>query len=567
MIIWEKKRALALVLHHYLQTVLCFTLALGLVVFTPIKSYADITPIEFVIDFMVNAIEDFGEKATNKIEGMTGDEFYEWWSDRTDFDSNGVKALIYAASTHLTPYGAQINGAQLENFGLMNGAKLNVAKVKQEWLDDIAALVSNGGVVDNIEANDYGLTSGSLVQTLNLPVYGTPMREYEGESNYYSYGCYVTPLGLSNDTVYVCHCAGMPPLLKVGSSASCYHYGVQLPSGFYMLVDDETLIPAPFSNLNDYPGLITRGCCLTYRTTPNTIFENGTWYAISENAAKMANSEYYYFNRAGSAVSNKIVRGVLTSNGNSTDSLSDYHNASLRIGAIMEMNGKAPDITPPANIPYDNNGDVYMIYNTDTGDTVYMSTNDYDTYVNNGTIVEGDYNQTLNDTTINNITNLLNPDNDTDTDSSSGGNVNLSLIEGLLRDIKSLLVQIKEKINIDDKIPILDGTFGSEPVYEEFSDCITDNVPLIADVVDVVESLSTDIEDNGITEIGTHTAPDGAVGVQSIYDGFTINLTWYAPYRTRIRDVFRIIFYGFGLICCFAYVKSCFGVGGSNSDV
>lgn len=570
MILWEKIRDITLVLHHFLQTVICLTLALGFIVCAPLKSYADVTPIEFVIDFMVNAIENFGEKATNKIEGMTGDEFYDWWSDRTDFDSNGVKALMYAAATHLTPYGAQINGAQLENIGLMNGAKLNVAKVKQDWLDDIAALVSTGGIVDNIDANEYGLTTSSPVQSITLPVYGTPMRTYEGTSNFQSYGCYVSPKGLSSDTVYVCHCSGMPPMLKVGNSATLYHYGIQLPSGLYMVIDGETLLPAPYETYSDLEGWISSACCLTYRITPNTIYENGTWYRISGFAQKNSNNELYSFRRAGSAVSEIIVRGVSTSYDNPTDILSDYHNAALRVGAIMELDGQAPYITPPSNIPYDNNGDVYMIYNTYTGDTVYMSTDDYDTYVNNGTIVEGDYNQTLNDTTINNITNLLNPDTDTDTDNSSGGNVNLSLIEGLLRDIKSLLIQIKEKINIDDKITILDGTFGSEPVYEEFSDCITDNVPLVADVVDVVEALSTDSEDNGITEIGTHTAPSGAVGVQSVYDGFTINLSWYAPYRNRIRDVFRIIFYGFGLICCFSYVKSCFGVasgGGSSSDV
>lgn len=569
-------RISAHVLHHgqikrkVFSSVACFAVSLGLLLNVNIEAHA-ISPVDVVIDFMVNGIEHFGQEATNAIEDMDGDEFYNWWSDKSDFDSDAVKALMLAASTRLTPYGVRVMNTNLtDQFGLLENSHANVAKVKQDILDDIAELVSTGGVVPEIDGELYGITTEYPIVTENLDRYGDPLKEYDGSDNFASWGCYETLQGLNETNVYIFHCSGTPPFIKVGSQTTVYHYGNVLPTGFYMVLDDETLLPAPYETSNSYPGYIARGCCITYRTTPNSNYSTGAWYSISRMARFDSNSGLYYYNRSGSMVTQRIVRGVQYGYENSTDILFDYQNAALRTGGMLHLNGEAPYITPPADIPYDSNGDVYMIYNTDNGDTVYMSTGDYNNYVNNGTIVEGDYNQTLNETTINNIRNIMYPP-ESDTDSGTGGgSADLGVIEGLLRDIKNLLGQIKDKINLDDKITILDGTFGSEPVYEDFSDCVTENVPLIADVVDVVESLSPESANNGETEIGTHAAPPGAVGVQAVYDGFTIDLGWYAPYRQKIRDVLTIVFYGFGLVCCFAYVKSCFGVasgGGASTDV
>lgn len=517
---------------------------------------------------MVNAIEHFGQEATNKIEGMDGDEFYDWWSDTSDFDSNGVKALMLASRTRLTPYGVQITNTNLGDLGLMKGSHANAAKVKQGWLDEIAELVTNGGIVSHINAEDYGITTEYPVEDISFQIFGNPLKRYDGTDNYCTWGGYETLIGLSDSVVYVCHCSGYPPFIKVGAQTTVYHYGLPLTTGLYLIIDSETLIQAPYSTKNDsdITGIISRGCCLTYRNTPGTTWSSGYWYYTLDNARQYSGSPLYYFQYPGSSQDEYIYRGSTKTYDSSTQILSDYQKVAQRIGALLNLNGKSPAITPPSDIPYDNNGDVYMIYNIDSGDTVYMSTGDYNNYVNNGTIIEGDYNQTINDTTINNIRNIMY--SDTDTDSSSGGSVNLGVVEGLLRDIKNLLSQIKDKINLDDKITILDGTFGSQPVYDNFSDCVTNNIPLISDVVDVVTSLSPNEDNNGEMELGTHSAAEGAEGVTAIYDGFGIKLSWYAPYRQRIRDVLSIAFYGFGVICCFSYVKSCFGVGGGvNSDV
>ena len=165
-----------------------------------------------------------------------------------------------------------------------------------------------------------------------------------------------------------------------------------------------------------------------------------------------------------------------------------------------------------------------------------MSPDDYNTYVNNGTIVEGDSIETnyLSQDTINNIYNNF-TSSDTDTDSENDS-VIISKLDVI---IISWLRKIYDKINIDSKQTILDSTFGGTPVYDNFSDCVTLHIPLVNDISSLVSSLNTEQSDNGLSEIGIYDSNGSTDTVQSSFNGFTLNLSWYNPYRQRIRDLLK----------------------------
>ena len=48
--------------------------------------------------------------------------------------------------------------------------------------------------------------------------------------------------------------------------------------------------------------------------------------------------------------------------------------------------------------------------------------------------------------------------------------------------------------------------------------------------------------------------------IKSMFNGFTINLSWYDPYRITIRNLLRACVYIFGITTLFSIVKSVFGI-------
>ena len=218
----------------------------------------------------------------------------------------------------------------------------------------------------------------------------------------------------------------------------------------------------------------------------------------------------------------------------------------------------------PDDIPYDDDGNVTVMipYDIDDhsityGDIVYMSNDEYNDYVNNGTIVEGDYINDYSTNTNNNISstyyNYVINNNSTFDDSNILAK--LDVIIGKLNDIIS-------KIGTSTQT-FLDETgeiFSGEPVYTDFGDCITENLPIVSDVKNMLENLNPQQS----ISIESAVVVDGAVAdsnpYKSFMNGFRLDLSWYEPYRIKFRNLMKIACYISDIGSIYAVIKSVFGV-------
>lgn len=230
---------------------------------------------------------------------------------------------------------------------------------------------------------------------------------------------------------------------------------------------------------------------------------------------------------------------------------------------------------PPTDVPYDDDDNVVVMLPMDNpGEPVYMSPTTYNTYVNNGNIDNSDdhSNNIVNNEDIDNITNIYN--NYITNNNTTNNNYNFD-DTNILRKLDTIIGKLDDIINKIDRFnPLSDES--SEPIYDNFSDCIFQNVPIADDIHDLIESLNTETSNNGFDDISISNAKtpvasgagvSGAVDYNNTFSGLGVDMSWYAPYRNGVRDLLKIFVYGFGLVAIWSSVKSVFGIksdGGSG---
>lgn len=469
------------------------------------------------IDYINNLNED--------VRNMSGDEYYDFITEQDSFDSAAWLALV---STLGQPVAFEIT----ENFDNMHAAKYNAVKVQEDSIRNIynqATKINTANLryfsFDDLGLSTYQDISCSITYTgYNcLPDLGTAWNKNNLDGNFtLNTGNFGSAVRLYNGSSMAF------PVIYVPANTSFYQNGVLLPntnSTWWVPLGSDTLIQIldgsfiqPYTISGDSLNDLTFGFYNSVRKENLSIYKNGV-------EVGQINTDSYSGWEVADLLS-KMVGYCITTDGDS--------NAGV--------------IAPPADIPYDDDGYVYVCIPEDKSDVVYLSPTTYNEYINNGSIVEGDYVSNVTDETVNNITNNI-------TNIYEGSNYDdtnlLNKLEGWFTSVLTKLDEIKNSIG-DTVINNIYNTYiDVDPVYVNFSDCFYDNVPAAAEAKQLFNDLcaltDTDLDTDVPTEGGTVTGDtlDLSFNV-TFYNPFTdsntdkyqiINFDWYAPYRLDIRNL------------------------------
>ena len=499
------------------------------------------------------------ERDTNRdVKDMTGDQFYNWYNDNTNFDSALWRAIYKSIGLFGSgaPYGTpqfrpkSITSKGDDSIGLMQESHYNAAMLSKDIVDSL-----NAEGVDFASRNGeryYTLEDISLATTDSIR---SDLIKYTGDviancgstwnkqsvnqlKGYYTEYTTIAPTA-------ICFYPGgsAPPMFYVPLDCVMYQAGVALPvDSFYVVLGDNLLLRVhnriSVTELYPYYWGGVDSSTVTFG-----FYHNG----------RRENMEIY---------SSGSVVGVSNS--------SSYPGWSC-VDLFESMSGfivNTPDyeITPPPstfipdNIPYDDDDNVIVLIPENGGDIIYMSPTDYDNYVNNGTIVEGDYINNFNDDIVHNIFNNY---NNYITNYNSGSNdYDDSKVLNKLDTIIDKLDKIYNTIK-SWKLPKLSKV---EPEYDNFSDCIIDNVPIAKDINDLVEAMHTSEAKSGFEQENKSIAGSSSHQEKSIYDGLGVDVSWYEPYRNDIRDLLKLFCYALGIGGIWSAVRSVFGIHSSGGD-
>lgn len=228
--------------------------------------------------------------------------------------------------------------------------------------------------------------------------------------------------------------------------------------------------------------------------------------------------------------------------------------------------------TLPDDIPYDeDNRTVVMVPVDQPGAPVYLSPSTYNNYVDEGDIYNSDdhSNNIVDEETVNNMTSLY---NEYVTNNSSGSTYDDSKLMGKLDKIISKLKDIYnaiEKIDLSPTVIVqnVENSLNPEPSYEKFSDCVVNNIPIANDIKELTNSFNVVESESGFDDIVILSDSNSNNSVTaSLYNGFYIDVSWYAPYRTKIRDLLKLFCYVLGIGGIWGAVRSVFGIHGGGSE-
>lgn len=249
-------------------------------------------------------------------------------------------------------------------------------------------------------------------------------------------------------------------------------------------------------------------------------------------------------------------------------------------------------VTPPEDIPYDDNNTVIVLVPlSEPSEPVYLAPNVFNNYLADNTYMtynEGDtvVNNVTNDTMIQEFTNVYN--NNTTNNNTSGGDGSsyddTNLINRLSNWFSSVISKLDEIINklppssnnqpsssytsVDSDNDSDDTGYGlpkwlkwlePEPIYINFGDCIINNIPIITTIQTMAEDMKPTSSTSGLTDIEFEESGTQS-GIKSYFSGAVIDLSWYYPYRERIRNLLKIPCYIMGLGAIWIAIKSIFGI-------
>ncbi len=357
-----------------------------------------------------------------------------------------------------------------------------------------------------------------------------------GDAGYYS----VTRV---DDASILCYPGGLlPPLIYVPPYGKLYQDGVLLPSNYiYVVLGDNELLQSDPGYYN-YAAYYTGGDDVTNDIIfglSRGVIDNDTHNYVPSVRGERCN-----------IYSSGLVVGQINDAGYLGWSMVDLF--VKMCGFVISDGYTPPSITPPTDIPYDDDDNVVVMVPIDEpGEPVYMSPTEYNNYINNGDIYNTDdhSNNVVSNDTINNITNIYNTYDDSKI---------LNKLDIIIDKLDKIYNTIKSW-----KLPKLSKV---EPEYDNFSDCIIDNVPIAKDINDLVEAMHTSEAKSGFEQENKSIAGSSSHQEKSIYDGLGVDVSWYEPYRNDIRDLLKLFCYALGIGGIWSAVRSVFGIHSSGGD-
>lgn len=356
-----------------------------------------------------------------------------------------------------------------------------------------------------------------------------------GDAGYYS----VTRV---DNASILCYPGGLlPPLIYVPPYGKLYQDGVLLPSNYiYVVLGDNELLQSDPGYYN-YAAYYTGGDDVANDIIfglSRGVIDNDTHNYVPSVRGERCN-----------IYSSGLVVGQINDAGYLGWSMVDLF--VKMCGFVISDGYTPPSITPPTDIPYDDDDNVVVMVPIDEpGEPVYMSPNEYNNYVNNGDIYNTDdhSNNVVNNDTINNITNIYNTYDDSKILNKL--DIIIEYLDKIYRSIKN----INFDVNIDyDRI---DAIVNPPPSYDNFSD-ITAQVPLIGEV----RQLITDFQAAVNAPSGVPHIDFELFGVQD-----SIKFDWYLPYQARIKNLLKGFAYLCGVIGCWLSLKSAFGINRGGEE-
>lgn len=354
-------------------------------------------------------------------------------------------------------------------------------------------------------------------------------------------GVYSVSTPVETDTVYCYPGGALPPMFYVPANAHLYQDSVLLPSGYlYFVLGDNSLLQAQPGHYNYaayYTGDGSTSNSLTFGITRGSVSSSGYVPDVRADNCKIYSS-------------GDVVGQINTS---SYPGWSMTNLFQQMCGFIIDHpNVTAPTPLMPDDIPYDDDDNVVVMVPIDEpGEPVYMSPTEYNNCFNNGDIYNTDdhSNNVVSNDTINNITNIYNTYDDSKI---------LNKLDIIIDKLDKIYNTIKSW-----KLPKLSKV---EPEYDNFSDCIIDNVPIAKDINDLVEAMHTSEAKSGFEQENKSIAGSSSHQEKSIYDGLGVDVSWYEPYRNDIRDLLKLFCYALGIGGIWSAVRSVFGIHSSGGD-
>ena len=445
-----------------------------------------------------------------------------------------------------------MNRAQLAALADFGDNCLGNVEIRYNTLEGLSLRTANTIKFDGITVNGSPLPHN----------YGTSFNQFERIGAFYN-----TTVAQSNDYVNYVSVYGdgqLPPAIYIPRNTIVYQGTgeTSLPYGFYIILGVNSLLRV---NYNDQSYRT-----LYYYNPGSTV--NSIKFGIGQCPVSVVTND-------GMQCSYHSESMPIYENGENMGNTNAYISGYDLTQLIQMLHGYQVGQTPPDpitydlpdDIPYDDDGNVTVMipYDIDDhsityGDIVYMSNDEYNDYVNNGTIVEGDYINDYSTNTNNNISstyyNYVINNNSTFDDSRILSK--LDIIISKLTDIGNRIGDVADLMYYDIR-----DVFGDDPIYENFSDCITDNIPLIADIQNFIDAQNVNNFDNGIDSIVVPAAGSNSSQVARLFSSWHIDVSWYSPYRETIRNVLKIACWGFGIICIWSQTKSIFGIHGGGGDL
>lgn len=505
-----------------------------------LTAYADTADIiEFITSFLVDSVSAYKDVAAdpdalldyyNTPEGVVS--LYGLCNVLTD----GVHPYNDLAYRYVS---SKLDDATERRYMVAELDKSQVEKMynalNDYWFEDSAEIRSIGLGDTNLTYSNLTTIHGAFGYTGITGGSGVAVEvNSSGEYMYFNSGDIVhdTPntIWVYNGSPYY------PPIIFFAEDGLVSQAGTPLDRGYYYVLSGTELLSV--GGWNCLEGNMSVYC----QVRDSHVVEFGTWRSRWQPSYVWSNGQ------------------CLTYGDDDDDDLSykDVYNKFVSsIGLHLATDDKLDSclITPPADIPYDDDDKTVMMLPIDEpGEPVYMSPTVYNNYVTNGDIYNTDdhSNNVVSGDTVTNITNNYNNYITNNNGSSDGGYDDTNLL-GKLDVIINKLDQIYNAVKNIDLIDYdrIDQIVNPPPSYDNFGD-ITAQVPLIGEV----RQLITDFQAVLITPAATVPKIDFELfGVTE-----SIKFDWYKPYQGKIKSLLKAFAYLCGVISCWLSLKSAFGV-------
>ena len=474
-----------------------------LILSTTINASADISDqfqyIDQQFDFIVNSSRD--------IVGYDKDSQYfnDYISETKNASAFGTMInLLYPTSQVLDglyygrPFQFVTNGVVPE-FSDTADSQFRGCIANRNFVDRLYQFANGVGITSRYTTlEEYGITlADNNYQVNTISVVGNPLT-YKPNQSYNSFeGYYNLDNAYQYNGITFLSGDNTPPIMFVPKSIHVYQNGVDLYNYsdpmLYVMAGNNLLYGCSMGYSTRNVATIFRYFSSSSSATPSALqICSGK---LSEVITDSSHNGYYLFGtsrtRSSFAPFRSGVRGSFLQTGSSDvsdiDSVFQLFNGLKGQLIALDDNDIQP-IEPPDDIPYDDAGNVIIYYNVDNSgdinnnyDLSFMPIDSFNHYITNNDI---DYNYTYNINDDHSINTAIN--NYYYFTVYGGGGFDDSMI---LAKLQTIIDRLDFIIKANDvfRNRTMKNIFSSEPIYDNFLDCISDNCPVLTTVHDFTQ--------------------------------------------------------------------------------